>query len=277
MPELPEVETIKNYLLPRVVGRRFTGITLLWLGMVRKLPPEEFCRRLVGRTVEDIRRRGKYLLFSLSSGEILILHLKMSGFLLLRPSPAKPEPYTRALFHLDNGAELRFCDQRRFGTIWLVKDEAEIVGKLGPEPLDPGFTPEVLGRLLRQHSMVIKALLFDQNIIAGIGNMYADEALFAAQIHPLRKARDLSWEEVKRLHEAIRRVLKAAIEQSGASVDTYQRPDGELGTAHFLFKVAHRDHELCYDCGTPIERILVRGRGTYFCPKCQGGKQPLLI
>ena len=181
------------------------------------------------------------------------------------------------IFHLDNDTSLCFCDQRRFGVIWLVRDEAEIVGKLGPEPLAHSFTPEVLGRLLRQHSMVIKALLCDQNIIAGIGNMYADEALFAAQIHPLMKAKDLSWDEVKRLHKAIYQVLNAAIQQSGASVDTYQRPDGELGTAHFFFKVAHRNHALCYDCGTPIERILVRNRGTYFCPKCQGGRQPLLI
>jgi formamidopyrimidine-DNA glycosylase len=125
--------------------------------------------------------------------------------------------------------------------------------------------------------MPIKALLCDQNIIAGIGNMYADETLFAAQIHPLRKAKDLAWEEVQRLHKAIHQVLNAGIKLSGASVDTYQRPGGELGTAHFSFKVAHRNHELCYDCDTPLTRILVRGRGTYFCPKCQGDKQPTLI
>ncbi len=276
MPELPEVETIRNDLLPQLVGRHFTGVKLFDNQIVRQPLPEEFRRRLVGQTIKDIRRRGKYLIFQLSNGEVLIMHLKMSGFLRLQPS-AKPEPYTRAIFHLDNDTKLRFCDQRKFGVIWLMKDEVEIVGKLGPEPLEPSFTPEVLSRLLHQHSMPIKALLCDQNIIAGIGNMYADEALFDAQIHPLRKAKDLNGEEVQRLHQAIRQVLNAGIKQSGASVDTYQRPNGELGTAHFSFQVAHRNNELCYNCHTPLARILVRGRGTYFCPKCQGDKQPKLI
>jgi formamidopyrimidine-DNA glycosylase len=272
MPELPEVETIKNDLLCQIVGRRFTGVRLFWDKIVRHPLPDEFRHRLAGQNIRDIRRRGKYLLFHLSNGEVLILHLKMSGFLLLQPSSEEPNPYTRAIFYLDNDAELRFCDRRKFGTIWLVKDESEIIGKLGPEPLDHSFNTEVLGRMLRQHSMPVKALLCDQNIIAGIGNMYADEALFAAQIHPLRKAKDLSREEVKRLYKAIRQVLHSGIEQSGASVDTYQRPNGELGTAHFLFKVAHRKNKLCYNCRTPLERTVVRGRGTYFCPKCQSGK-----
>lgn len=277
MPELPEVETIRNDLLPQLAGRCFTRVRLFDNQIVRQPSPEEFRHRLVGQTIRDIRRRGKYLLFQLSNGEVLIMHLKMSGFLRLQPSSARPEPYTRAILHLDNSVQLRFYDQRKFGTIWLVKDENEVVGKLGPEPLEHSFTPGVLSRLLRHHSMPIKALLCDQNIIAGIGNMYADEALFAAQIHPLRKAKDLSWEEIQRLHQATRQVLNAGIKQSGASVDTYQRPSGELGTAHFSFQVAHRNNALCYNCHTPLARILVRGRGTYFCPKCQGDKQPKLI
>ncbi len=269
MPELPEVENIKNDLLPKVVGHRFTKVSLVWTGIVRQPSPEEFCRSLVGQTIEDVRRRGKYLLFPLSSNEVLVLHLKMSGFLSLQPNFAQPETYTRAVFHLDNGRELRFCDRRKLGAMWLVKDEAAVVGKLGPEPLADSFTPEVLGKLLSQHNIPVKALLCDQNIIAGIGNMYADEALFAARIYPLRKAKDLSGEEAKNLHKAIRQVLTAAIRQGGASVDTYKRPEGELGSAQFYFKVAHRGGELCHNCGAFIERTIVRGRGTYFCPNCQ--------
>lgn len=269
MPELPEVETIKNCLLPQVAGRRFTDVTLLWPRLVRAPSPEEFRQRLAGQTIKDVSRRGKYLLFHLSEGEKLILHLKMTGVLLLQPSSASVEPHTRAMLHLDNGADLRFCDQRKFGAIWLVRDEMTVLGKLGVEPLSDNFTPEALGKLLQRHAMPIKALLFDQNIIAGIGNMYADEALFAAGISPLRRAKDLSAEEAKRLHQAIQQVLTAAIGHGGASVNTYQQPDGQRGLAHFFFKVAHRRGDRCYVCHTPIDRITVRGRGTYFCPGCQ--------
>ena len=269
MPELPEVETIKNYLLPRVVGCRFTGVTLLWPGLVRQPSPEEFCHRLAGQSIEDIRRRGKYLLFHLSEEERLILHLRMTGRLLLQPSSAVTEPHTRAILHLDNDADIHFWDQRKLGAMWLVKDEMAVVGKLGPEPLDDDFAPDLLGEILHRHNMPIKALLLDQNIMAGIGNMYADEALFAARINPLRRAKDLSEEETKRLHGAIRQVLTAAIGHGGASVDTYQQPSGEPGVAQFFFQVAHRGGERCHNCNTTIKRITVRGRGTYFCPRCQ--------
>jgi formamidopyrimidine-DNA glycosylase len=152
----------------------------------------------------------------------------------------------------------------------LVEDASSIVGKLGPEPLEAGFTPQVLAQILEKRIAPIKVLLCDQSCIAGIGNMYADEALFAARVHPLRQGRSLSSGEVKRLHRAIRQVLWSAIGNKGASVDTYFRPDGALGTAHFQFQVAHRlGGELCSVCGTLVERIVVRNRGTYFCPKCQ--------
>jgi formamidopyrimidine-DNA glycosylase len=269
MPELPEVETIKNCLLPQVVGRRFTGVTLLWPRLVREPSPEEFRHRIAGQTIKDIRRRGKYLLFHLLEGERLILHLKMTGVLLLQPSSAPVEPRTRAVLHLDNGVDLRFRDQRKFGAMWLVRDEMAVLGKLGVEPLSDDFTPEVLGKLLQRHAMPLKALLFDQEIIAGIGNMYADETLFAAGISPLKRAKDLSAEETKRLYQAIRQVLTAAIGHGGASVNTYQQPNGQRGLAHFFFQVAHRRGERCYTCHTAIERITIRGRGTYFCPNCQ--------
>ena len=265
MPELPEVETIKNELAPHIIGRAVTGITLFWQGIVRQPSVEEFCARLIGQKITGIGRRGKYLIFDLTSGEALIIHLKMSGSLLLKP----PERFTRAILHLDGGTKLFFRDPRKFGAMWLVEDKNTVVDKLGPEPLEADFTPKILAQRLSKHTAPIKAVLCDQNFVAGIGNMYADEALFSARIHPLRSGKSLSQQEVERLHRAIRQVLSAAINNKGASVDTYFRPDGQIGTAHFQFKVAHRGGEPCPVCGTPIQRLPVRNRGSYFCPKCQ--------
>ena len=269
MPELPEVETIKNDLLLQIAGRFFIKVVLNWEGIVRQPSPEEFCHKLVGQRVEGVKRRGKYLLFELPGDETLILHLKMSGSLLLKPISADPDSYTRAIFYFDDGRELRFCDRRKLGVMWLVKDRTEVVGKLGPEPLEPDFNVEVLSQLLSQRRAPIKALLCDQSFLAGVGNMYADEALFRAHIHPLREARSLAREEVNLLHRTIVQVLRRGIRRGGASVDTYLRPGGELGTAHFDFQVAHRGGKPCPLCGTPIRRIALRGRGTYFCPRCQ--------
>jgi len=268
MPELPEVETIKNCLLMHIAGHQFTNVLLLWPRIVHQPSPEEFYQRIIGQTIKDIGRRGKYLLLYLDQ-ETLILHLKMTGVLLLQNSCDEIKPHTRAVFFLDNDTKLSFCDQRKFGAIWLVKDEREIVAKLGPEPLTNYFTPETLSDILHRHSMPIKSLLCDQNIIAGIGNMYTDETLFSSGIHPLRKSNELSREEVNRLYQAIHEALTSGIKYGGASVDTYQHPDGKLGSAQSFFKVAHRRNQLCLNCGTNIERIPIRGRGTYFCPKCQ--------
>ena len=172
--------------------------------------------------------------------------------------------------HLEGGQEIRFRDPRKFGAMYLVDDANSLVGKLGPEPLDKGFAPELLAARLAKRKAPIKPVLLDQNCVAGIGNMYADEALYDARIHPLRLAASLSAEEVARLHQAILWILKAAIGNKGASVENYFRPGGELGTAHFEFRVAHGlGGKVCRRCGAPIERIVVRGRGTYFCPRCQ--------
>ncbi len=270
MPELPEVETIKNELLPHILGRRVNGVTLFWEGIVRQPSVKEFCSRLIGQRLTGLARRGKYLIFSLTSGEVFIIHLKMTGSLLLKPALAEADKFVRAVICLDNGIEIHFRDPRKFGVMWLVKDADSIVGKLGPEPLKAGFTHQVLAQRLANRTAPIKALLSDQTFIAGIGNMYADEALFAARIHPLRSGESLSRDEIERLHSAIQRVLWSAIGNKGASVENYFRPDGTLGTAHFQFRVAHRlGGKLCPVCGTPIERIPVRNRGTYFCPHCQ--------
>lgn len=270
MPELPEVETIRNELLPHVVGRVISGVTLFWEGIVRQPGAEEFRLRLVGRRIAGLSRRGKYLIFSLDGDEALVVHLKMTGSLLLKPNASEPERFTRAILHLADGVEIHFRDPRKFGVMWLTRDTDAIVGRLGPEPLTADFTPEVLARRLSNRSAPIKALLCDQGFVAGIGNMYADEALFAAKIHPLRPGGSLSRDEVERLYGAIQKVLWAAIGNKGASVENYFRPGGELGTAHFEFQVAHYlSGKSCPVCGHPLERIAVRHRGTYFCPACQ--------
>lgn len=269
MPELPEVETIKNELLPHIAGRCITGVTLLWDGIVKQPSAEEFCSRLIGQRITGVARRGKYLIFGLSGGEALIIHLRMTGSLLLKPASAEPGKYTRAILHLDEGIQLYFNDIRKLGMMRLTKDINSVVGKLGPEPLEDSFAPPTLLKLLNNRKAPIKALLCDQQLIAGIGNMYADEALFAARIHPLRSGGSLTRSEAERLHHAIRQVLQAAIGNKGASVDTYLRPNGRPGTAHSQFQVAHLGGEPCPICETPIERIAVRNRGTYFCPRCQ--------
>ena len=267
MPELPEVETVKNELLPYVIGRSISGVTLFWEGMLRKATTAEFYSRILGRQITGVTRRGKYLIFSLSGGDSLIVHLKMSGSLLIGKD--LPPRYTRAVIHLDNGTNIFFRDPRKFGTMQLVKDKGSILGKLGPEPLEPDFTPRLLAGRLSERKAPIKSVLIDQGFIAGVGNMYADEALFAAGIFPLRPANSLSPEEIRRLYQTIQGVLKAAIGNKGASVNTYFRPGGETGTAHFQFRVAHRGGKPCPVCGTAIERIPIRHRGSYFCPRCQ--------
>jgi formamidopyrimidine-DNA glycosylase len=272
MPELPEVETIVNDLRPSIEGRRFTGVSIYCPDMVHHTTVNELRRRLPGQTIKELARRGKYLAFRLASGEALIIHLRMTGSLLIKRK-GKPNtessPYIRAVFALDNGLELLFTDRRKLGTISLVKDENEEIGKLGPEPFDPKFTAEEMAKLLRNRKAPIKAILCDQEFVAGIGNMYADEALFFAGIHPLREANSLSFEEVTRLHKAIRDVLTRAIGNGGASISDYRRPSGEQGSQQYSFYAAHRGGQTCKVCATPIERITVRNRGTYFCPKCQ--------
>jgi formamidopyrimidine-DNA glycosylase len=245
MPELPEVETIKNELSPSVVGQSLTEVTVLDARLVSGCPAEELRRGVIGQKIESLGRRGKYLIFHLSNGN------------------------TRAIFHLSNGHCFLFRDPRRLGVIWLVDDADAVVGKLGPDALGDNFTPDVLGRRLSRRCTPVKAALLDQGNVAGIGNMYADEALFAARIHPLRRAEDLSAEEVQTLHNCICQVLGAGIGSKGASVRSYIRPDGELGTAQLDFNVAHRGGQPCPVCGSTIERCVVQNRGTYFCPRCQ--------
>ncbi|MFW6125627.1 MAG: bifunctional DNA-formamidopyrimidine glycosylase/DNA-(apurinic or apyrimidinic site) lyase [Chloroflexota bacterium] len=270
MPELPEVETIRSDLSRSTLGRAFVGVSLNWPQMVLSPSPQAFIQGLVGREVKEVDRRGKYLIVRLDSGLSVILHFKMSGSLLFARE-GETDPYCRALFDLDDGTRLCFRDPRKLGKMWLVDDERTVVGRLGPEPLAPHFTEEVLARCLQPHHAPVKALLCDQTVLAGVGNMYADEALFAAGIHPLTRGDALSGSEVSRLHGALRTVLGQAVKGHGASITDYWRPNGARGTAQFEFKVAHRGGQPCPVCGTPIERVAIRNRGSYFCPGCQRG------
>lgn len=270
MPELPEVETIKDELSRRVVGQTITRISVTDAKLVAPVPVGEFCRGLEGQSIESIKRRGKYLLFNLSGKETLVLHFRMTGSLELSTGKAaQPARHTRATIFFANNTCLAFNDPRRFGTMRLIKNEDFLENKLGPEPLSEDFTASFLAQKLRQRSIFIKAALLDQGVLAGMGNMYTDEALFDARIHPEKRANSLTDGEIEALHHSIRKVLSAAIDKKGASVNTYVRPGGERGTAQLGFNVAHRKGQTCPVCGTQIERIKLGGRGTYFCPRCQ--------
>ena len=267
MPELPEVETIVNGLRPRVVGRTIAGIVIRDTRPVQQVKLEEFCERLIGRRIVGLSRRGKYIIFGLSQGENMVVHLRMTGALLW--NPAGSEPFSRLEFILDDGSSLVYTDVRRFGTFRLAKNPAEIMGGLGIEPLGSKFTRSALAEYLGSRSAPVKSALLKQEHIAGIGNMYADEALFGAKIHPLRPANSLNQREIAVLHRSIRSVLKRAVENKGASIRNYRRPDGEAGRAHEEFAVAHRGGRPCPRCSTAVIRIVVGQRGTYLCPRCQ--------
>jgi formamidopyrimidine-DNA glycosylase len=269
MPELPEVQTTINELKPGVVGRRIKSVNLLTPGAIAQPSPEQFIKGLTGRKILGISRRGKHLIFGLDNGRFLIIHMRMTGSLLLKLAADEPVNPVRVAINLDDGNAIHFRDIRRFGRMWLVDSVDPVVGNLGQEPLEPHFTADVLARILDNHKKSIKSLLLDQTKIAGIGNMYADEILHAARIHPRQPANSLKKGEVNRLYSAIPEVLQRGIKNKGASTDTYIRPAGTRGEAHLEFQVAHRKGKTCPVCGGPIERIVVNQRGTFFCPKCQ--------
>jgi len=266
MPELPEVETIRIDLQPWVLGRRFVEIKILDNKLMKALPAGGL-QSMVGQNVQNLERRGKYLIFRLSSNQSLIVHLRMTGSLVV--ASGEVDKYTRASFLFTDGVMLVFNDMRRLGVMYLVEDAEAVVGRLGVEPLSDRFTIELLQKLMKRHHIPVKVALLDQSIIAGIGNMYADEALFAAKINPLVLTDALSTEQFRNLYSSVGSILSAAIKNKGASVDTYIRPGGETGIAQNQFKVAHRKGQPCYTCGTPVQRIMLRGRGSYYCPSCQ--------
>jgi len=285
MPELPEVETIVRGLREPLFGRKFTGVRVGWENLVARPRPdgstssprrlaegpavEEFERGLVGQRILDVKRRGKYLVFALSGGESLIVHLRMTGRLLIKNCDDELDKHDHLIFELDDGRELRFNNMRKLGRVYLVDDEDEIVGGLGPEPLDDDFAPADFAALLSGRRGMIKPLLLNQRFVAGIGNIYADEALFAARIHPERRANTLRGEEVKHLYHAIRQVLAQGIQNRGTTLSDYLDAEGREGRNQEHLRVFRRVGQPCPRCGTPIKRTVVGGRGTYFCLRCQ--------
>jgi formamidopyrimidine-DNA glycosylase len=269
MPELPEVETIARGLREPLVGRQFTGVRIGWENLVARPSVEEFERGLVGQRILGVKRRGKYLVFALSSGASLIVHLRMTGRLLIKENTDELDKHDHLIFELDDGRELRFNEMRKLGRVYLVDDENEIVGELGPEPLDGDFVPADFAALLSGKRGMIKPLLLNQRFVAGIGNIYADEALFVARIHPERRADSLTTGEIERLYGAIRQVLRQGIENRGTTLSAYRDAEGREGRNQEVLQVSRNTGQPCPRCGMPIERTVVGGRGTYFCPKCQ--------
>src|SRR5436309_14773713 len=273
MPELPEVETVRTILEPKLVGRRFEDVEILDSRLTRPVDPAEVAAELTGERVAAVGRRGKYLIFRFESGLVLLMHLRMTGNLVhSRNGTAPSKPHVRAVVRLDDGSDVTYRDVRRFGT-WLVLREDELdsylAARLGLEPLERGFSASKLADRLAGRRAPIKAALLDQRTLAGVGNIYADEALWRARIDPRRTAGELDVPEIRALHRGVRRALEAGIARQGATLRDYRKPDGSAGAMQHEFKVYGRGGEPCPRCGTPIEKTRVGGRGTWFCPGCQ--------
>ncbi len=271
VPELPEVETIRRQLAPHLEGRTVLRAEILDPRWTRPADPVGVEEALEGARVVGVARSGKYLIWELSGDRHLLMHLRMTGALLL--DPAVDPPHTRVRFDLDGGHRLVYVDPRRFGTGHLVSSRVArddyLALRLGVEPMTPEFTAEHLRRLARGRTAPTKAFLLDQRRIAGVGNIYADEALFRARIHPLRPAGRLTAADWERLRVAIEDALLAGIEAKGASIDDFRHVDGARGSFQDRFLAHRRAGEPCVNCGRPIRKIVVGGRGTYVCEHCQ--------
>ncbi|QEC49246.1 bifunctional DNA-formamidopyrimidine glycosylase/DNA-(apurinic or apyrimidinic site) lyase [Baekduia soli] len=271
MPELPEVETIRRRLAPHLEGRRVAGLQISDARWCLPRAPVEVVDAVQGRRLEHLGRRGKYLIFTFEDEVHLLVHLRMTGNLLLDPAPGTP--YERVAFTLDDGHVLRFCDPRRFGTGELALGdealEAFLSARLGLEPLGPELTGARLRALARGRRAPIKAFLLDQRRIAGVGNIYADEALHRARIHPLRPAGALTLAQCEALAAAVRLVLAAGIDAGGSTIDDFRHPDGVRGAFQHDFLVHLRRGQPCLACGTTVVKMVAAGRGTYVCESCQ--------
>ncbi len=268
MPELPEVETIVRDLRPKVLGRHFVRAAFEWPRLVQNLTQDEFSQRIVGQEIIGLERRGKYIIFQLPE-EKLVMHLMMSGSLRLRPSDSDPDKYLSANFYLDDGNRLSFCDARKLGRVWLVDSDSVVVNGMGPEPLLEDFTAEYLAERLRDRKAPIKPLLLDQATVAGLGNIYVDETLYAARIRPDRIAGELTQDEITRIWQAAREVLTRGIANRGTSFRDYKDGFGNPGDNQNALQVFRREGQPCYSCGATILRIVLRGRSTFFCTECQ--------
>lgn len=276
MPELPEVETIRQDLVKLIAGHTIESVEVVLAKPLREYPEARFVERLEGRRITGIGRRAKILIFDIDSGDKLLIHLKMSGRLLYVTADAPLAKHTHVVFKLDNGYDLRFADMRRFGYMKLVEgghlEDVDEIKRLGPEPLDWDFSEDTLASMLeakKDSRQTIKGLLIDQTFLAGIGNLYADEILFAAKIDPTRTAVSLEQNEISRLHKAISVILAKAIELRGTSFDLYVDAHGQPGEFAEKLKVYGRAGQPCVKCGNPLSKIRIAGRGTTYCPVCQ--------
>lgn len=276
MPELPEVETIIRRLRdgapdqPSVCGQTIQSVEITWARIIAAPDAQSFQEALAGKTISDARRRGKFLHFPLNDGH-LIGHLRMSGDMRMENRldengiPQPLSPYDRVILNFDSPYRLAFSNIRKFGRMWYVDDPHSVFGRLGPEPLDPNFNANNLYERLQAHARQIKPLLLDQTFIAGLGNIYTDEVLFRARIHPLRKSNTFTLVEAADLHQAIQEVLLQGIRRFGASLDWIYRG----GEFQYDFNVYGRAGEPCHVCGYAVEKMAVGQRGTHFCPNCQ--------
>ena len=274
MPELPEVETVARAVRPALEGRRIVGVRVLWERSLGGLTRATFGARVRGTTVDTVLRRGKWIVVRLlgatGADPALLVHLRMSGRLHVEPEGSPLPRWTRVALRLDDGAELRFVDVRKFGRLLLVPDARARLADLGPEPLSAAFTAEWLTRALRGRRRRLKPLLLDQTFVAGLGNIYVDESLFGARLHPETPAHRVNATGARRLHGEIRSVLSGAVAREGSSFDDFYRtPDGRPGSYQHLFRVYGRDGKPCPECGAAIERLVVGQRGTHVCPRCQ--------
>ncbi|MCR4963441.1 MAG: bifunctional DNA-formamidopyrimidine glycosylase/DNA-(apurinic or apyrimidinic site) lyase [Firmicutes bacterium] len=273
MPELPEIETVKRTLSPLLCGKSFTDCTLFNETVIKHPQPALFARRIIGRQIREISRRGKYLLLHLDDGAVLAAHLRMTGRLLYAPADRPLKPHTHVVCALSDGCRLCYTDVRRFGRLWLIEpgetDDFTGMSALGIEPLSPEFGPEYLQSALGKRSAAVKQGLLDQHVLAGLGNIYADESLFAAGICPCRGANSLNEEEWRRLAAAIPPVLQAAIEHNGTTFRDYVDGEGKEGENLPFLQAYSRAGQPCFRCGTPLLKIKVGGRGTVYCPHCQ--------
>lgn len=273
MPELPEVETVRRTLEKLVVGKTIARVSVHLPRIVREpADSAQFALMLQDETIRAVRRRGKFLQFYFDD-YVLVSHLRMEGRYSVAPAEEEMEKHTHVVFHFNDGEELRYRDVRQFGTMQLVRqDEIETktsIGKLGPEPLTEDFHPDWLTTELGRRKSRLKPLLLNQEFIAGLGNIYVDEALFTARLHPERRADSLTKAEAERLYEAINKVIARGIAAGGASVRSYVNGEGEMGMFQLQIQVYGKKEEPCPACGEPIVRTVVAGRGTHLCEQCQ--------
>ena len=264
MPELPEVETFARQLKPTLVGKKILGADLRWNRTLATPSPKKFKESIQGQKILEVGRRAKFLNIQLKDYSLLI-HLRMSGDLLLRDSTIRPAKHDRLIIRLSGNQSLVFNDTRKFGRVWLTANPKEVLGRLGPEPLSREFTVRWLHSALQQKKRQLKPLLLDQTFIAGLGNIYTDEALHMSKLHPIAASNSVTAQQAEALREAIRKVLKEGIRRNGASIDWVYRG----GQYQNYFRVYDREGKPCPVCGTEIQRIVVGQRSTHFCPQCQ--------